>query len=165
MNLAALYTTQLRVLWEWRGGRKALLKRLLITLVVSTIAFLLTAALLPGIKVDRLLDGVIVVIAMALLNAILRPAVLAIVVPRSLILTAVAVIVIQILVFLFAANVEPGVHIDGFLTALVGSFVYAIINTIITAVLGVDSGDSFYGLLIQACCSSARRRSRTSRAS
>ena len=150
MNLAALYTTQLRVLWEWRGGRKALLKRLLITLVVSTIAFLLTAALLPGIHVDRLLDGVIVVIAMALLNAILRPAVLAIVVPRSLILTAVAVILIQILVFLFAANVEPGVHINGFLTALVGSFVYAIINTIITAVLGVDSGDSFYGLLIQS---------------
>ena len=54
MNLAALYTTQLRVLWEWRGGRKALLKRLLITLIVSTVAFLLTAWLLPGIHVDRL---------------------------------------------------------------------------------------------------------------
>ena len=58
-------------------------------------------------------------------------------------------ILLQILVFLFAANVEPGVHINGFLTALVGSFVYAIINTILTAVLGIDSGDSFYGLLIQ----------------
>ena len=89
MNLAALYTTQLRVLWEWRGGRKALLKRLLITLIVSTVAFLATAWLLPGIHVDRLLDGVIVVIAMALLNALVRPAVLAIVAPRSLILTAV----------------------------------------------------------------------------
>ena len=149
MNLAALYTTQLRILWEWRGGRKALLKRLLITLVVSTVAFLLTAWLLPGIHVDRLLDGVIVVIAMALLNAVVRPLVLAIVAPRSLILTGIAVILIQILVFLFAANVEPGVHINGFFTALVGSFVYAIINTIITAVLGIDSGDSFYGLLIQ----------------
>ena len=48
MNLAALYTTQLRVLWEWRGGRKALLKRLLITLVVSTIAFLATACAAAG---------------------------------------------------------------------------------------------------------------------
>ena len=28
MNLTALYTTQLRVLWEWRGGPRALLKRL-----------------------------------------------------------------------------------------------------------------------------------------
>ncbi|HEY6570972.1 MAG TPA: phage holin family protein, partial [Candidatus Limnocylindrales bacterium] len=149
MNLTALYTTQLRVLWQWRGGRKALIKRLLITLLVSSIAFLLTALLLPGITLDRLLDGVIVVIVMALLNALVRPVVLAIVAPRSLILTGISVIVLQILVFLVGANVVPGVHINGVLTAFVGSFVYAIINTILTAILGIDSGDSFYGLLIQ----------------
>ena len=39
MDLKTLYTTQLKILWEWRGGRRALLKRLLITLVVSAIAF------------------------------------------------------------------------------------------------------------------------------
>ena len=149
MNLTALYTTQLRVLWEWRGGRKALFKRLVITLVVSSIAFLLTALILPNITVDRLLDGVIVVIVMGLLNALVRPLVLAVVVPRSLILTGISVILLQILVFLVSANIVPGVHVGGFLTALVGSFIYAIINTILTAVLGIDSGDSFYGLLIQ----------------
>ena len=149
MNLTALYTTQLRVLWEWRGGRKALLKRLLITLVVSTLAFLATAFLLPNIIVDRALDGVIVVIVMALLNALVRPVVLAIVAPRSLILTGISVILLQILVFLFSANIVPGVHVGSFLTALIGSFIYAIINTILTAFLGIDSGDSFYGLLIQ----------------
>jgi hypothetical protein len=76
--------------------------------------------------------------------------VLAFVAPRSLILTAISVILLQVVIFLIAADLEPGVHLDnGFLTALLGSFVYAIFNTIITAVLGVDSGDSFYGLLIQ----------------
>ena len=149
MNLTALYTTQLRVLWEWRGGRKALLKRLLVTLIVSTLAFLATAFLLPNIIVDRPLDGVIVVIVMALLNAVVRPVVLAIVAPRSLILTGISVILLQILVFLISANIVPGVHVGSFLTALIGSFVYAIINTILTAILGIDSGDSFYGLLIQ----------------
>ena len=38
---------------------------------------------------------------------------------------------------------------DGFGTALVASFVYAIINTILTAILGVDRGGSYYGLLVQ----------------
>ena len=52
--------------------------------------------------------------------------------------------------FLVACNVVPGVHVGGFLTALIGSFVYAIVNTVLTAILGVDSGDSFYGLLIQS---------------
>ena len=54
----------------------------------------------------------------------------------------------------------------GLLTALIGSFVYAIVNTILTAILGVDSGDSFYGLLIQNLLrQAAPGRSRTSPAS
>jgi uncharacterized membrane protein YvlD (DUF360 family) len=149
MNLKDLYSTQLRLLWEWRGGRKALLKRLVITLVVATISFAATAWLLPNVSTDRVLDAVIVVIVMAILNAVVRPLVLAIVAPRSLILTAISVLVLQVLVFMVAANIVPGVHVGGLFPALIGSFVYAIINTILTAILGVDSGDSFYGLLIQ----------------
>jgi len=149
MNLKAMYSTQLRVLWEWRGGRRALIKRLLITLVVSAIAFWATAWLIPSITVDRFLDGVLVVVIMALLNAVLRTAVLALVAPRSLILTGIAVLVLQVLVFLVAANLVPGVQTGGLISGLIGSFVYAIINTILTAILGLDSGDSFYGLLIQ----------------
>jgi putative membrane protein len=149
MNLRAMYSTQLRVLWEWRGGRRALLKRLIVTLVVSAIAFYVTAWLMPSITIDRFLDGVFVVVLMALLNAVIRPAVLALVAPRSLILTGIAVLLLQVLVFLVAANLVPGVHVGGLLSGLIGSFIYAIINTALTAILGIDSGDSVYGLLIQ----------------
>ncbi len=149
MDLKTLYATQLKILWEWRGGPAALVKRLVITLVVGTIAFAVTAWLQPNISIDRTLDGIVVVIVMALLNAIVRPVVLAFVAPRSLILTAIAVLVMQVLIFVLATNVVPGVHVGGLLSALIGSFVYAIINTILTSILGLDSGDSFYGLLIQ----------------
>jgi uncharacterized membrane protein YvlD (DUF360 family) len=149
MNLRAMYSTQLRVLWEWRGGRRALIKRLVVTLVVSAIAFYATAWLMPSITIDRFLDGVLVVVLMALLNAVIRPAVLALVAPRSLILTGIAVLLLQVLVFLVAANLVPGVHVGGLLSGLIGSFIYAIINTALTAILGIDSGDSVYGLLIQ----------------
>ena len=88
-------------------------------------SFWLTAWLLPGITVDRLLDAVVVVIVMALINAIIRPLVLGFVGPRSLILTGISVLVLQVLVFLVACNVAPGVNVDRFTTALIGSFVYA----------------------------------------
>ncbi len=149
MSPIDLYRTQLRILWEWRGGPRALIKRLLITLVVSAIAFAVTAWLLPNITVDRIVDGVYVVILMAIFNAVIRPVILAFVAPRSLVLTGIAVLALQVLVFLAAANIVPGVHVAGLFTALVGSFVYAIVNTILTSILGLDSGDSFYGLLIQ----------------
>ncbi len=64
-------------------------------------------------------------------------------------LVAVLVLVLQIVSFVVVAQWAPGVHVDGFGTALIASFVYAIINTILTAVLGVDSGGSYYGLLVQ----------------
>ena len=51
-NVLDLYRTQIDVLWNWSGGRVALVKRLLITLVVATIAFAATAWLLRSVTVD-----------------------------------------------------------------------------------------------------------------
>ena len=59
------------------------------------------------------------------------------------------VLVLQVVAFLVVANYAPGVQVDGFLAALIASFVYAIINTILTAILGIDRGGSYYGLLVQ----------------
>ncbi len=149
-RLIGFYGTQLRVLWEWRGGRVALLRRLLITLIVATVSFMATAGILGSrFTVDRLIDGVVAVILIALFNAAVRPVLLMLAAPVSLILVAILVIVLQVVSFLVVAQLAPGVHISGFLTALVGSFIYAIINTILTAILGVDRGGSYYGLLVQ----------------
>jgi uncharacterized membrane protein YvlD (DUF360 family) len=149
LGIKDLYATQLRVLWEWRGGPAGLIKRIVITLVVSAVAFMATAWLMPSITVDRFLDGVAVVLVMAVLNALVRSVVLAFVAPRSLVLTGVTVLLLQILIFSFAINVVPGVAVDGLLSALIGSFVYAIFDTVLTGILGVDSDESFYGLLLQ----------------
>jgi uncharacterized membrane protein YvlD (DUF360 family) len=145
-----LYSTQLRVLWDWRGGRIALLRRLVVTLVVASVAFLATAWIMGSrFVVDRVIDGTIAVILIALFNAIVRPVVLALAAPISLVLVAVLVLVLQVVAFLVVANFAPGVYVDGFFTALIASFVFAIINTVLTAVLGIDRGGSYYGLLIQ----------------
>ena len=148
-RLLDFYATQLRVLWEWRGGPVALLKRLIITLIVATVSFLLTAWIMPRLTVDRPLDAVFAVILMALFNAAIRPVVLTFAASISLVLTGILVLVLQIVAFLIVAQFAPGIHVDGFGTALVASFVYAIFNTILTAILGVDSGGSYYGLLVQ----------------
>jgi uncharacterized membrane protein YvlD (DUF360 family) len=148
-RMGHFYAEQLRVLWEWRGGRVALFKRLLITLLVATVSFIATAALLPRMTIDAPINAVWAVIFMALFNAIVRPVVLALAAPVSLILVGILVLVLQVVAFLVVAQFAPGVHVDAFGTALIGSFIYAIINTILTAILGIDSGGSYYGLLIQ----------------
>ena len=148
-RLIDFYALQVRILWEWRGGPLALLKRLVITLVVATISFLATAWLLPRMAIDRPIDAVLAVILIALFNAAVRPVILTLAAPVSLILVGILVLVLQVATFLIVAQFAPGVHVDAFLTALVGSFIYAIINTILTGFLGIDRGGSYYGLLVQ----------------
>ncbi len=148
-RLLNFYGTQIRVLWEWRGGRVALVKRLLITLIVATISFIATAWIMPRLTVDRPIDAVLAVISIALFNALVRPVVLALAAPVSLILVGILVLVLQVIAFIVVAQWAPGVHVDTLTTAIIASFIYAIINTVLTAILGVDSGGSYYGLLVQ----------------
>jgi uncharacterized membrane protein YvlD (DUF360 family) len=144
-----LYKTQVRILWNWRGGPWALTKRIVITVLVATVSFLATAWLLPGISVVRPLDAIIAVILMGLFNVLVRPLLLALVAPRSLVLTGILVIVLQVVVFLVVVPIAPGVQVNGFFSALIGSFIYAAFNTTLTAILGVDTGGSYFGLLVQ----------------
>jgi uncharacterized membrane protein YvlD (DUF360 family) len=149
-RLLDLYRTQLAVLREWRGGPGSLLKRLVIVVAVSAIAFLITAWLFSSITLTMPILGALeVIVVMAVLNALVRPVLLAFVAPRSLILTGILVLVLQILVFYLAVRFAPHVSVDTLFHALVASFVYGIISVILTSIVGVDSSDSFYGLLVQ----------------
>ena len=162
MSLIDLYKTQLRVLWEWRGGPWALFKRLVHHPARVDGLVPGDGWLLPRITVDSFWAAAFAVVLMALFNAIVRTVLLAFVAARSLILTGILVIVLQVVAFLIVAQWAPGVHVDGFLTALIGSFVFAFINTVLTSILGVDRGGSYYGLLIQTLLVERRGRRPTS---
>src|SRR3954463_12373398 len=108
-RLIGFYGTQLRVLWEWRGGPVGLIKRLAITLVVATVSFMATAWLLPRMTVDGFVAGALAVVLMSLFNAIVRPVVLALAAPVSLVLVAVLVLVFQVVAFIVVAQWAPGV--------------------------------------------------------
>ena len=147
-RLIDFYKTQIDILWKWRGGPVALLKRLVITFLVAVVSLILTAAILPGVTIGRLADAAIAVILMTLFNALIRPVILTLVAPISLVLTGILVIVLQVVTFLVIVPLAPGVEVNGFLTALIASFVYAAFNTVLTSIFAIDSGGSYFGLLV-----------------
>src|SRR6188508_904497 len=128
-DLFDVYATQARLIWDWRGGPWSLVKRGVLTLVVATISFAVTAAIMPGISIDSLAAAAFAVILVALFNALVRPVLLAIVAPWSLIAMAILVVVLQIVAFFVIAQISPGVHVSRITVALIGSLVYAVINT------------------------------------
>ncbi len=147
-RLIAFYKTQVEILWKWRGGPVALLKRLVITFVVAVISLIITAGILPGVTIGRVADAAIAVVLMTLFNALVRPVILTLVSPISLLLTGILVIVLQIVTFLVIVPLAPGVEVNGVLTAFIASFIYAAVNTVLTSIFAIDSGGSYFGLLV-----------------
>ena len=71
-----LYRTQIELLWRWRLGRRALVKRAVVALVAGVIAFNITAWLLPQLDINELGGGLVAVLFIAVLNLLVRPVIL-----------------------------------------------------------------------------------------
>lgn len=147
-HLIEFYTIQVQVLWRWRPGRMALVRRAIVSLVVSTVALLLTVLVMPGLHVNDLETVVIAVVILALFNALLRPVVLALFAGVSTIAVIVGTLVLQIVSFLFVDWLLPEFRVDGLIASFLGPIVFAVFNTLFAAILNSDSGETFYGALV-----------------
>ena len=156
-NFLSFYKLQFETLWEWRPGPGALAKRIVLSFLVSAIALWLTVLVLPGLQMTggfiTLFQAVIVLGALDLL---VRPLILGAFAGISVVLVAIATLVLQILAFLIIGWIIPDFHVDRVITAFVGSIVYALFTLVLSAILGTGGDESYWATLIQQL--SARRQ-------
>lgn len=156
-RLGALYRTQIELLWRWRLGPWALVKRALVSLLAALIAFYLTAWLLPGqLQVASLAGGILAVLLIAALNLLVRPVLIGLVAARSVVLLVGLTLLFQVFVFWLLGPLVSDVSISaGFIGLLLVSFVFGFLQAGISALLGLGEDDSYYGTLVRTM---ARRR-------
>jgi len=149
--LGDLYGTQLSLLWRWRPGRRALIRRLVLSFVVSVVAFVATAWLLPQLQVDGLWGAMAAVVFLAAFNLLLRPVLLALIVRWSVIVLAILTILIQAIAIWLLDPFVPTVNVGGgFLGALIVSFVFGFVLAALSTVVGLGEDDSYYGALMRS---------------
>jgi putative membrane protein len=73
------------------------------------------------IRVDGWLVAVIFAIVLGVLNALVRPVLLLVTCPINLVTLGLFTFVVNAVVFWLAAQLVPGIRVDGFLGALIGS--------------------------------------------
>ncbi len=148
-RLVDFYRLQASLIWNWRKGRRALLIRFVVTFLVGFVSMAITIWLLPGIRSENFASIALAVIILSLLNALVRPVILAVLVPVSVIVGGIATILFQVAAFEILAYVLPGIAIDTFLSAFVGSWIFAVIMVSLTAVLSIDQDESYFGTLVR----------------
>jgi uncharacterized membrane protein YvlD (DUF360 family) len=155
-RIVDFYRVQIELIWNWRRGRRQLIWRALISFFVAAFSLALTAFLLPGLRVDSIWALAAAVIVIGLLSALVRPLLLALLAPLSLVLMLGAALAYQVAVILALVPLVPGVHLAAPIDAVFAAAVFAVINTLLSWLLSLDTDDSYYSMFVRRLLS--RRR-------
>ena len=109
---------------------------MILTFLISTIAVLLAAYLLPGIYVDGFLWAFMVAVVMGLINLVVRPVVDFLSLPANVLTLGLFTFVIDALMVMLAGWVlEPHFTVSGFWWALLFSIVLGLLVSLLNILL------------------------------
>ncbi|MAQ59119.1 hypothetical protein CL638_01725 [bacterium] len=94
---------------------------IILRILLSALTLLVIAYFVPGIAVDGVYIAIIAAIVLGILNAVVRPVLLVLTLPITLLTLGLFAFVINGLLFWFAASFLEGFSVSGFWTALMGS--------------------------------------------
>ena len=110
--------------------------KLLVQWLISASALLLVAYLYSGVQVDSFGAALVAAFVIGLFNAVLRPVLVILTLPVTIVTVGLFLFVINALMFWSAAGVLGGFHVSGFGAALLGSLLYSLIGVVIDSALG-----------------------------
>lgn len=113
---------------------------LLVRWILFALAIIFVAWLVPGIEVENFQSAMLVTVIIALINIFIRPLIVFITLPINILTLGVFTLVINALLLMLAGYLAPGVDVEGFLSAFIGSVVLAFLGLIINMVT-LDKAD------------------------
>lgn len=109
--------------------------KILIGLLINTLAVLAAAYLLPGVSVPGFLTALAVALVLAILNTFLKPVLVFFTLPATIVTLGLFVFVINALLVLIVDWLVPGFEVGGFFWALAFSLAFTLIRFALEKVL------------------------------
>src|SRR5512145_2474740 len=108
--------------------------------LVITAAILLCASILPGIRVASLTTAVIAAAILGIINTFLRPVLLILTLPLTILTLGVFAFVLNALMLLLVAYFVPGFEVDGFFSAFLGALIISVVSWIANRFIKTPDG-------------------------
>ncbi len=106
-----------------------------INLLLSALAVFVSAKILPGVHIEGLMASIWVALLLGLVNAVIRPILLAVSLPINVVTLGIFTFVINALMILLVDTLVGSFTVDNFWWALIFSLVLSAISSIIHAVV------------------------------
>ncbi|RYF82700.1 MAG: phage holin family protein [Comamonadaceae bacterium] len=110
--------------------------RLILQWLLSALALLAVTYLYSGVRVDSFTSALIAAAVIGLLNMIVRPVLVVLTLPVTIVTLGLFLFIINALMFWSASGLLGGFHVNGFWAALLGSLIYSLLNLVIDRALG-----------------------------
>lgn len=105
--------------------------QLLIRILVTALAALLAAYLLPGVHLDNFSTALILALVLGVLNFIVKPLLILLTLPITIFTLGLFLFVINALIILMASHFVKGFQVAGFWWAFLFSILLSIISSIL----------------------------------
>jgi putative membrane protein len=109
--------------------------RLLVVWLISAVALLTVAYLMPGIVVADFTTALVAAVVLGLVNAVIRPVLILLTLPATLLTLGLFIFVINGLLFWMVGSWLQGFTVSGFWWGFFGAIVYSIVTWALSAVL------------------------------
>ncbi|SFJ12126.1 phage holin family protein [Myroides guanonis] len=102
-----------------------------IRLLLTTVIVVLLANFLPGVTIDSFTTGLWVAVVLGILNMFLKPILIFLTLPATVITLGLFLFVINAVIIMLAAYFVGGFHVSGFWTALLFSIVLTFVQSLV----------------------------------
>ena len=109
--------------------------KLIIKWLFSAAALLAVAYIYSGVVVTSFTSALIAAALLGALNTVVRPVLVLLTLPVTLVTLGLFLFVINALMFWAAASLLSGLHVTGFVAALIGSLIYSVLQLAIDFLL------------------------------
>lgn len=105
--------------------------KLILRFLAIVLGLFVAAYFVPGVSVDGLYAAGIVAILLGVLNLTVRPILVFLTLPITIVTLGLFIFVINALIFMFVGTIVKGFDVQGFLPALFGSLVVSIVSSVV----------------------------------
>jgi putative membrane protein len=109
--------------------------RLILTWLINAIALIALPYIFTSIKVDTFVTALIVALVLGLINTLIRPVLVLLTLPVTILTLGLFIFVINGLLFWAVGSFIEGFHVGGFWSGVFGAIVYSIISWALSSLL------------------------------
>ena len=109
--------------------------RILLVWLINTVALIAVAYLVPSISVSSFMTALVAALILGLINAVIRPVLILLTLPATILTLGLFILVINALLFWFVGSFIEGFEVRGFWAGFIGSILFSLVSWLLSALV------------------------------